>query len=135
VAGDIVGTFNSYSVFTNLIVAASRQIDCPGPGFIVAVGTAELFGDLFPDDGEVFVGVSDSAATFSPSNKQRVSLLAGKFATVTVHGTFAVSAGSTTKTIRLLLDPDTADRAYLRGLCHLTLMYFPTGYGTVDTEQ
>ena len=59
-------------------------------------------------------------------------ILSGKAHVVTVHGVFSVPAGS--KTLYLLVQPVESGRSLQSGPAHLTLMFVPTAYGTVDTD-
>ena len=111
----------------------SRSITVPSSGYVLVIASAEV--ELIHSDAEPTIGkfgVSDQADTFPPNQDCEVNV--GTLApggnyrpSVTAHGLFSVSAG--TSTFYFLGQEDWPSIAV--GNIQLTLIYFPTAYGTV----
>ena len=115
----------------------SRSITTPAGGYVLVIGTVEVRNshsscDPVGFDQEAYFGVSDVAGSFPPNQAVRLRLPcttpSGTYSfPVTVHGLFSVGAGVSTFYLlgeELSDDYDVFDR-------QLTLIYFPTRYGTV----
>src|SRR6185503_2728654 len=59
-ACDIANTPDGFSPFSSLHIAATRTITAPADGFVLAIGTVTVNGDL-ANDTNIFVGVSSSS--------------------------------------------------------------------------
>ena len=112
----------------------SRSISCPAGGYVVAMGTAQASVSNTNGVGSIAIfGVSDVAGAF-PANQDMGWVIPSSAPTgaytqvVTVQGVFTVTAGL--HTFYFLGDESTGNWTVNdRGL---SLMYFPTAYGTVD---
>ena len=132
IACDIVNGGDVYTPFSSLHTAASRTITAPADGFILAIGSVALGGDV-GSDSTVLVGLSTTSSLLG-SNKNRTTLFATRFHIVSVNGLFPITSG-TSKTISLVLSPEDTGRTLFSGNAHLTLLYVPTSYGTIDIDQ
>jgi hypothetical protein len=111
----------------------SRTITVPASGWVVAIATAQV--NLTHVSGTASgaqFGVSMSATTFPANQDMPWNLPApapsgSYFQTLTVQGTFPVNAGA--NTFFFLGDEGTG--SYSVNDRQLTLLYFPTAYGTV----
>jgi len=115
---------------TNVLL--SRTITCPTAGYCVVIGTCDTKASHSAGTGsQCDFGVSDNGGF--PTN-QNVSVFyssnvaSGLFNTpVTVHGTFSVGAGAHTFELVAL---EFSGNFTARDM-QLTVMFFPTAYGTV----
>jgi len=78
------------------------------------------------------MGLSDSSSGLLSTNRHLVHILSGKAHVVTMQGLFSVPAGN--KTLFLFVQPTESGRSLQSGPAHLTLIYLPTAYGTVDSD-
>ena len=116
---------------------ASRQIVVPDDGYVFAMGTAQVeFENSVTQRHYAVFGISETYGAFSDyAQLTAVEIPSGMPAGwhnqhISVQGLFAVSAGAN----NFYFNAHESD-----GICtvrgrHLTLMYFPTAYGTVDTD-
>lgn len=118
-------------------ILLSRSIVCPISGYVLVLGTCEAaFSHTNGITSNALFGVSNVNNSF-PSNQDvelRVSSLAPSAAynfPVTVHGLFQVNAG--TNTLYFLAQELNGDFSVFDS--QLTLIFFPTAYGTVTPTQ
>lgn len=111
----------------------SRSIVAPAAGYILAIGTAQV--TMFHTTGgfsAANLGVSSTAGVF-PANQALAIVTAPGLPTdnyyeiATAHGLFSTAGGSD---VFYLLADETNGNVQVRGM-QLTLIYFPTAYGTV----
>lgn len=107
---------------------ASRSITTPTAGHVVVIGTVGLQGEL--SDAQVAVAVSDTA-TFPATQNNVADVRANRASTVTVQGVFPVAANTPTNFLLLVQETSGAAQG---GNCHLTLLFMPTTYGTVEAD-
>lgn len=114
-----------------------RSIVCPISGYVLVLGTCEAsFSHTNGTTSNARFGVSNANNSF-PSNQDvelRVSSLAPSAAynfPVTVHGLFQVNAG--TNTLYFLAQELNGDFSVFDS--QLSLIFFPTAYGTVTPTQ
>jgi len=111
----------------------SRTITCPASGYCVVIGSFQA-GVSHSSGTQSYAefGVSDVAGTF-PGNQDVASILPSGAASgsyimpASVHGTFQVTAGSHT----FYLVGEEYSGSWGAVDSQLTIMYFPTNYGTV----
>jgi len=111
----------------------SRSITCPADGYCVVIASTQAQAShTYGSTSQADFGVSDVAGSL-PVNQDvallyYASLPTGTYtAPVTVHGTFGVSAGLST----FYLIGREISGAFSAVDTQLTVMYFPTAYGTV----
>src|SRR5262245_16050413 len=122
------------------VTIASRAITAPRAGYIVAIATfslnrvTPLIGSsmimdvgLGPVASDPLAADNSSCTLSIPQDGSTIHIVP-----YTIQGTFAVPAGSTTITLSAHSFADPAPSAIS---VHLTLMYFPTGYGTVNVDN
>jgi hypothetical protein len=125
---------------TDVIYAvAERSITVPGSGYVFVMGTAQVdFDNFYVQSGHhVHFGVSEVADAFS-SHAQESSIMLWDGAPigwydyhVAVSGLFEVTPGTHT----FYLNARENDGFCYVTATQLTLMYFPTAYGTVDMDD
>ncbi len=124
------GNANGPALATAVTNIGSRTITTTGAGFVIAIGTAELFCD---SDASYFqLGVSSSSGTFEDGLEFLQDLPSGVAfdSSSTVQSVFNVaSAGS--HTFYFVGNSFPADSCDVSDWS-LTLIYVPTGYGTVS---
>ncbi len=111
----------------------SRTITVPASGWVLVIGTASILlthANLTPTFGSF--GVSDVAGSFPANQEAEVALSnsapSGNYAqTVTSHGLFSVSAGGNTF---YFIGQEGSGNLTVHDR-QLTLVYYPTAYGTV----
>jgi hypothetical protein len=131
IASDNSGTTTPLPAAITILLA--RTIAVPSDGYVLAIGTCEVtvLHVNGTSDSALF-GVSNSSgsleATSSMSYELGMALPSGDFGDIiTVQSIFPVSAGS--HTFYFLADEESGDyRVFQR---QLSLMFFPTAYGTV----
>ncbi|MEE8572146.1 MAG: hypothetical protein V3T20_02690 [Gemmatimonadota bacterium] len=116
---------------------ASRQIVVPDDGYVFAMGTAQVeFENSVTQRHYAVFGISETYGAFSDHAQiTAVEIPSGMPGSwhnqhISVQGLFAVSAGASNFYFNAL---ESDGICSVRGR-HLTLMYFPTSYGTVDTN-
>jgi hypothetical protein len=125
----------STSVPASYGALTSRSISCPAPGYVVAIGSVDLqITHASGTTDNVGIGVSTSATSLPAQQDfqaQLPSVLPGGTydETITAHGVFSVSAGATTIYLVGVRYVGNVATAYDE---NLTLMYFPTAYGSVS---
>ncbi|MEW5702804.1 MAG: hypothetical protein AB1792_11335 [Candidatus Zixiibacteriota bacterium] len=131
VAGDNAGALVALDV--NVRNLLSRSITAPGPGYVLVMGalTAQFMHSNGVNDYARF-GVSDQAGSFPASqmfyHSIASSVPSGIFEQViSVHGLFPVGGGFSSF---YLLGMEASGTVSVYGT-HLTVVYFPTAYGTV----
>jgi len=113
----------------------SRTITCPASGYCVVIGTCQ--GQVSHSTGTTSYanfGVSDTASSLPVNQDVLLEYASGAAsgtytAPVTVHGTFSVSAGVNT----FYLLGNKLGGTWTTFDSQLTVMYFPTAYGTVTS--
>ncbi len=113
----------------------SRSLTVPAAGYVLVIATCEaLMSHGSGTNSAAIFGVSDTAGSF-PAN-QDVSLLIPSAAPtgvysfpVTVHGLFSVSSGANT----FYFLADETSGLVTAGDIQLSLVFFPTAYGTVTS--
>lgn len=105
----------------------TRTITCPTAGYVVAIGTA-LFYDLDLFDSVVSMGImtTDSPITIDQDYEFEFSNLTS----VTVQRVVDVVAGPHT----FYLQAEALEDDIYSNKRKLTLMFFPTAYGSVDPD-
>ncbi|MCI0329608.1 MAG: hypothetical protein L0196_01450 [candidate division Zixibacteria bacterium] len=134
VASDIEG-LNVLGLDGSYQTLLSRSITTPADGFVLAIGTVGMYMLHFSGTENKWAefGVSDAAGSLPANQEMEVafplSAPSGLYKqTVTVHGLFSVAAGLST--FYLVGHKREGDFAiYDR---QLSLIYFPTSYGTVE---
>ncbi|MFO0856968.1 MAG: hypothetical protein U0640_06385 [Phycisphaerales bacterium] len=105
----------------------TRTINCPTSGYVIAIATTQLYNfSLF--EKSVILGIMTSDV--APDTSQDYLLKFGSTQVVTIQRVETVTAGSYTFYFQArALDPDISTEQK-----KLTLMFFPTAYGTVDSD-
>ncbi len=122
----------------NITTVASRTIVCPTSGYVFVIGTGELTMYLYDNSGvEVKSGISTSINAWSGAAQENTIDLPGVLPGGWYHmqacaqGLFAVSAGN--NTFHMNIQEISGDvRVSAR---QLSVMFFPTAYGGVDTTD
>ncbi len=129
------GSYTAVPKAGSLVSVMSASLTVPGPGYVMAIATgfAALSGDTI---GNVLVGIEASAATFPTpyyvfgSSNERLSIATNRWSEIHFEKIFPVaSAGAYTYYMN-------AYRGWTGGTGavytpYLTLVYFPTAYGSV----
>jgi len=111
----------------------SRSITAPAAGYVLAIATAQVnISHINGDNSHAAFGVSTTPGVFPPNQYVRVFFLstivsAIYMQAVTVHGLFSTSGGL--QTLYFLGEEVTG--SFSATNLQLTLIYFPTAYGTV----
>jgi len=134
VASSLDGTNAVVLGGVGVVTILSRTITCPTAGYCVVIGTCQAqVGHVSGSYSTANFGVTDTAGSL-PIN-QDVSLQyaadagGGTYtAPVTVHGTFSVGAGANT----FYLGGEKLSGTWFVYDSQLTIMFFPTSYGTVS---
>ncbi|HWL92782.1 MAG TPA: hypothetical protein VNT79_04545 [Phycisphaerae bacterium] len=133
VASDVEGVIAT-ALSPSIQPIRTRAIDVPAPGFVLVIGSCQATANhVNGTASSANFGVSDTTS-FPASQDVGVSLPSGAATggynwAVTVHGLFEVTtAGS--HTFRMLAEENGAE--WSASELQLTLVYFPTSYGTVD---
>jgi hypothetical protein len=114
-----------------------RSLTAPADGYIFAEGTVEVrINHVHGTDSTIYVGLTDDFPNYPAPmpfiEKIDYSAPTGEyFRAVTVSGVFTAYAGLT-KTIRIACRRFQGSTGSIVGE-NLTLLYFPTAYGTVET--
>jgi hypothetical protein len=122
----------------NVTTVASRTVICPTSGYVFVIGTGELTMYLYDNAGvEVKSGISTSVNAWSGAAQENTIDLPGVLPGGWYHmqacaqGLFAVDAG--TNTFHMNIQEISGDvRVSAR---QLSVMFFPTAYGGVDTTD
>jgi hypothetical protein len=122
-----------------VISVAARTINVPADGFVFVMGTAQVNFDNNPSQRHhAMFGISESQTAWSGAAQEAEIEVPDGGPTgamynqhIAVSGLFAVSAGSSTF---YLLAYEDVGACAVRAR-QLSLMYFPTQYGTVDTTD
>jgi hypothetical protein len=126
-----------YSFNGNIQSVCIRSLTAPADGYIFAEGTVQVrIQHVYGSPSTVWVGLTDDYPSYGPSMPIQVKIAlaapSGDYVqAVTVQGVFSASAGLT-KTIRIFCRRFEGSGGSILGE-HLTLLYFPTAYGTVQT--
>jgi len=106
---------------------ASRTINCPTDGYVIAIGTVELI-ETNAFDAIVLLGImaSDADLPADQDYPEKVDFVA----TATVHRILTVSAGAHT----VYFQAQALDSDMSASQRKLALMFVPTAYGTVDAD-
>jgi len=115
------------------VTLATRAINVPSAGFVVAYASANasLAGMVVVGDANVEMEINKTTAPAAVGVTYFTKVESLNIRPVSFHAVFAVSAGSNTFTLtgRSLNNDCTAFNK------RLTLMFFPTTYGTTDVED
>jgi hypothetical protein len=124
------------------VTFVSRTITAPAPGIVVAIASCRLNQEA--NEGVAFVHYAiGMTSSFNPQTSTGVarafskllpSLLDSDSEHGVVQGVFSVPAGASTFTFRGLSNNDGAGRETTASTFCMTLMYFPTSYGTADVH-
>ena len=121
-----------------VVTIASRTINCPTDGYVFVIGTTEVRAYLYDSTGaEARFGISKSINAWSGEAEETRMRLPGVLPGATYYmqacaqGLFAVSAGN--NTFHLNAQELNGD-IYVSGR-QLSVMFFPTAYGSVDTTD
>jgi len=133
VASTLEGSL-SVSLTGGVDTILSRTITCPTSGYCVVIGTCQ--GQVSHSNGTLSTanfGVSDVAGSLPVNQDVALQYVSGAVsgtytAPVTVHGTFLASAGSNT----FYLLGQEIGGSWTSFDSQLTVMFFPTAYGTVE---
>lgn len=113
---------------TNLL---TRTITVPADGFVVATGTFQLYSGLNAGDSVmVYYGLTDNGTTWPSSMSLEVKEYNDAIIKpLSITGIFPVPAGATTFYLVASKYPTTSPASSWKQ--SLSLLYFPTSYGTV----
>lgn len=129
--------FTSGSLGDDFVGLATRVIDCPAPGYVLVIASADVF--IHHQTGNptyVVAGISDES-TALPTNQDLVAQIPFSAPTgtytipLTSHGIYSVDAGI--NTFYFLGRKGSANGAASAGNRQLSLVYFEQSYGTVST--
>jgi hypothetical protein len=110
---------------------ATRIITVPTDGFVIAYAAAALSqGAIAVGDSNVEMEINKTTAPTASSETYYTRIESQKAGTLSFHAVFAVSAGANTFT---LTGRDT-NRDCSAFNKRLTLIFFPTTYGTTDVD-
>lgn len=130
------GTNTTLTNLNTIYILASRTINLPAAGYVLAIGTCQpMVSHVNGTPSSIQFGVSASASAF-PSNQDINIILPTALPTgtyywpVTAQTAFNLSAGA--NTIYLLGNKLGGGGTVQVADKQLTLLYFPTAYGTVD---
>ena len=120
---------------TTVQSVGSVTIDCPGPGYVVVIGTAQYsYGHVNGSPSTFNIGVSDTATTL-PTNQdfaiQTTSFAASgqRGGIATVHGVFAAGPGLNTYYLNANKTTVTSPTMVINDE-QLTALFVPTAYGS-----
>jgi hypothetical protein len=121
---------------TALTIILSRTVNVPTAGYVLVLGTTQLEINHVNGTGDLYnIGVSDSS-TALPANQDLFTTVIAALPTgnyqkvVSPHGLFVVPAGANTFYLLGEKTAATSDDAIAFD-SQLTLVFFPTAYGTV----
>lgn len=125
-AARIVATTSSLSE-DDTFTLCTRSINCPTDGYVVAIATTQLYSTS-PFDAAIILGIMTSDV--APSASQDYLINFHSYDAVTIQRIESVTAGSHSFYFQAIaLDADISVEQK-----KLTLMFFPTAYGTVDSD-
>ncbi|MGD8414126.1 MAG: hypothetical protein PVF33_07830, partial [Candidatus Latescibacterota bacterium] len=133
-ANDAQGTLGVVDIGTAVTTILSRTITVPVSGYVIAIAGGTIEASTSASTRLCLLGVSTSAAAIPTRQQNQLSLPAGDTERhpVTVHGLFSVAAGSTTF---YFLGSAGAASIFSTTKGQLTLLFVPTTYGTIDSND
>jgi hypothetical protein len=131
VASVVNNTSHSIATAPSFTKLESHSITTPAAGYVLVIATLEAEGDPGVDPGHIrcFFAVTSSSAAFPTT--QRVAVWSDNHdpVSVTFHELFSVGAGMET----FYLLGQAQSQAWTANHIRLTLVYFPTAYGTITS--
>ncbi len=126
-------SFSSVTLTETSVTLATRTITVPTDGFVIAHATAvaSLECCIVVGDANVEMQINKATTPTNASVRYFTRVESQKIGTLSFHAVFAVSAGANTFTLtgRSTFNDCTAFNR------RLTLIFFPTTYGTTDVED